>query len=88
MEADIISEPEPEVLSNGMQPFFLSPVQSSDPLSEMKPKADSRLSRTSKKNMLDKSQTSNINFKNPSRDANESKLTKNGGDKSVHFSNT
>lgn len=54
----------------------------------MKQKADSRLSRTSKKTMVDKSQTSNLNFKNPSRDANESKLTKNGGDKSVHFSNT
>lgn len=88
MENDIISEPEPEVLSNGTQPFFLSPVQSSDPLSEIKPKADSRLSRTSKKTIVDKSQTSNLNFKNQSRDANESKLTKNGGDKSVHFSNT
>lgn len=95
MEQDIISEPEAEVMSNGMQPFFLSPVQSSDPLSETKPKAESRLSRTSKKSMVEKSQTSNmnntnnnLNIKNQSRDANDSKLTKLGGDKSVHFSNT
>jgi hypothetical protein len=51
-------------------------------------KAESRLSRTSKKSMLDKSQTSNLNFKNLTRDVNDSKLSKVGGDKSVHFSNT
>jgi hypothetical protein len=52
-------------------------VQSSEPLSEIKQKAESRLSRGSK----------NIQ---KSRDGNDSKLTKNGygGDKSVHFSNT
>ena len=38
--------------------------------------------------MVDKSQTSNTNNKNQSRDVNDSKLTKMGGDKSVHFTNT